>query len=82
MITWLSLVPGIHFAAQHFHAWVAENRRRSNRELGPDGTCRVDREQPSNSQRAKHSAKLSVLLPGIMCRDHGLDSFLRHPPAL
>jgi hypothetical protein len=49
LIAWLFLVPGIHFAAQHFYAWVARSRCRSNRELCQDGTSTLHSEQPANS---------------------------------
>ncbi|MGB8477186.1 MAG: DUF393 domain-containing protein [Candidatus Acidiferrum sp.] len=39
LLAWLLLVPGLHFAAKHFYAWVARNRYRWNRELCEDGTC-------------------------------------------
>ena len=52
LFAWLLLVPGIHFAAQHFYAWVARNRYRWNRELCQDGTCALHIEQPSNSQKS------------------------------
>jgi predicted DCC family thiol-disulfide oxidoreductase YuxK len=51
LIAWLLLVPGIHFVAQHFYAWVARNRYRWNRELCGDGTCALHVEQPSTPQK-------------------------------
>jgi predicted DCC family thiol-disulfide oxidoreductase YuxK len=53
LISWLLLVPGIHFAAQHFYAWLARNRYRWNRELCEDGTCalHVDRPPAPNEKR-------------------------------
>ena len=54
-IAWLLLVPGIHFVAQHFYAWVARNRYRWNRELCQDGTCALHIEQPSTSQKSPGS---------------------------
>ena len=39
LLAWLLLVPGLHFFAKHFYAWVARNRYRWNRELCADGTC-------------------------------------------
>lgn len=35
LIAWFFLVPGVHFAAQHFYAWVARNHRKPCQ----DGTC-------------------------------------------
>jgi predicted DCC family thiol-disulfide oxidoreductase YuxK len=52
LIAWLLLVPGIHFAAQHFYAGVARNRYRWNRELCQDGTCALHIEQPSNPPKS------------------------------
>jgi predicted DCC family thiol-disulfide oxidoreductase YuxK len=46
LIAWILLVPGIHFAAQHFYAWVARNRYRWNRDLCADGTCAVHFGEP------------------------------------
>ena len=45
LVAWLLLVPGIHFVAQHFYAWVARNRYRWNRELCEDGTCALHVDQ-------------------------------------
>lgn len=39
LVAWLLLVPGIHFVAQRFYAWVARNRYRWNRDLCQDGAC-------------------------------------------
>lgn len=50
LVAWLLLVPGIHFLAQHFYAWIARNRYRWNRELCEDGTCALHIEQPSTPQ--------------------------------
>lgn len=52
LFAWLLLVPGIHFAAQHFYAWVARNRYRWNRELCQDGTCALHIEHPSDAQKS------------------------------
>lgn len=52
LFAWLLLVPGIHFAAQHFYAWVARNRYRWNRELCQDGTCALHIEQSSTSPKS------------------------------
>ena len=54
-VAWLLLVPGIHFVARHFYAWVARNRYRWNRELCQDGTCALHFEQPSNPQKSSGS---------------------------
>jgi len=52
LIAWLLLVPGIHFVAQRFYAWIARNRYRWNRELCKDGTCALHAEQRSNSRKS------------------------------
>jgi predicted DCC family thiol-disulfide oxidoreductase YuxK len=51
LAAWLLLVPGIHFAAQHFYAWVARNRYRWNRELCEDGTCPLHVKQRALPQK-------------------------------
>lgn len=54
LVAWLLLVPGIHFLAQHFYAWIARNRYRWNHEICEDGTCALHFEPPSspkNEQR-------------------------------
>ena len=56
LVAWLLLVPGIHFVAQHFYAWVARNRYRWSRELCEDGTCALhilERHGPQNEHRHK-----------------------------
>jgi predicted DCC family thiol-disulfide oxidoreductase YuxK len=53
LVAWLLLVPGIHFVAQHFYAWVARNRYRWSRELCEDGTCALhitERRGPKNER--------------------------------
>jgi len=52
LIAWLLLVPGIHFVAQRFYAWIALNRYRWNRELCKDGTCALHADQRSNSGKS------------------------------
>lgn len=52
LVAGLLLVPGIHFLAQRFYAWVARNRYRWNRELCQDGTCALHLDQPPNSQKS------------------------------
>lgn len=54
LITWLLLVPGIHFIAGHFYGWVARNRYRWNRELCEDGTCALHVELRSSPQKTRH----------------------------
>jgi predicted DCC family thiol-disulfide oxidoreductase YuxK len=51
LVAWLLLVPGIHFIAQHFYAWIARNRYRWNRELCEDGTCTLHVEQRSTPKK-------------------------------
>jgi predicted DCC family thiol-disulfide oxidoreductase YuxK len=53
LVAWLLLVPGIHFLAQHFYAWIARNRYRWNRELCEDGTCVLHVAQPPTQQNAR-----------------------------
>jgi predicted DCC family thiol-disulfide oxidoreductase YuxK len=53
LIAWLLLVPGIHFVAQHFYAWVARNRYRWNRELCEDGTCALHVERRSAPRKER-----------------------------
>lgn len=55
LIAWLLLVPGIHFAAQHFYGWIARNRYRWNRDLCEDGTCALHVDQsPAQGKSAPH----------------------------
>jgi predicted DCC family thiol-disulfide oxidoreductase YuxK len=57
LLAWLLLVPGIHFVAQHFYAWVARNRYRWNRQVCEDGTCALHVKPPSdspNNARTEH----------------------------
>ncbi len=53
LVAWLLLVPGIHFLAQHFYAWIARNRYRWNREICQDGTCALHVEQPPDQQNVQ-----------------------------
>lgn len=53
LVARLLLLPGIHFLAQHFYAWIARNRYRWNSELCEDGTCAAHIEQRSGSQNAQ-----------------------------
>ena len=53
LITWLLLVPGVHFLAQHFYAWVARNRYRWNREVCEDGTCALHIKPNSEKPRSE-----------------------------
>lgn len=39
LISWLLLVPGFHWVAQHVYAWVARNRYRWNKQLCANGSC-------------------------------------------
>lgn len=39
LLAWVLLVPGIHFVAKQFYAWVARNRYRWNATLCADGSC-------------------------------------------
>lgn len=56
VVAWLILVPGIHFVAQHFYAWVARNRYRWNREICEDGTCALHFDHSPDSSK-KSGAK-------------------------
>ena len=51
LVSWLLLVPGIHFVAKRLYAWVARNRYRWNRELCKDGTCDLHINEPSASHK-------------------------------
>jgi predicted DCC family thiol-disulfide oxidoreductase YuxK len=53
LVAWLLLVPGIHFLAQHFYAWIARNRYRWNRENCEDGTCALHFEAPSSPRNER-----------------------------
>ena len=52
LIAWLLRVPGIHFVAQRFYAWIARNRYRWNRELCKDDTCALHAGQRSKSRKS------------------------------
>ena len=51
LLAWLLLVPGIHFVAQRFYAWVARNRYRWNRDLCEDGMCAWHADQNSTAHK-------------------------------
>ena len=51
LLAWLLLVPGIHYVAERFYAWVARNRYRSNRDLCEDGSCALHIGRSSTSQK-------------------------------
>lgn len=41
LVSWILLVPGIHWLAAKIYAWIARNRYRWNRSLCEDGACRL-----------------------------------------
>ena len=48
LVSWLLLVPGIHWLAAKIYAWIARNRYRWNPAACADGTCAVH--IPTNSK--------------------------------
>lgn len=57
LLAWLLLLPGIHFVAQRFYAWIARNRYRWNQDLCKDGTCALHIKGPSTSTSHKNAAR-------------------------
>jgi predicted DCC family thiol-disulfide oxidoreductase YuxK len=53
LLACLLLVPGIHWIARIFYAWIARNRYRWNREVCADGSCALHLPAPTDLA-AKH----------------------------